>query len=237
MKALLLAGGYGSRLLPLTKTIPKCLVDIKGEKLLDLWLDKLVKSGVNDIIINTHYLADEVNQHINKSIYKKFVRLTYEERLLGTAGTIKKNLSLFGDEPLIVIHADNLSIFSMEKFQKCFLKRPIKVQITMMTFNTDCPESSGIVELDKNGIVMKFHEKVVDPPGTLANAAIYIISGDVIKFISGIKNEVIDFSTDVIPLFMGKINTFHNEIYHRDIGTLESLNSARIEYPILIKEL
>jgi len=235
MKALLLAGGYGTRLLPITKTTPKCLVDINGKKLLDLWLDKLVKSGIKEIIINTHHLPDIVTRHINGSIYKKFVKLVHEDVLLGTAGTIKKNINLFGNTPLVVIHADNLSIFSMDEFKKCFLERPLGVQITMMTFNTDCPKLCGIVELDKNGIVVKFHEKVVNPPGNLANAAIYIITKDVIQFISEIEDEVIDFSTKIIPSFMGKINTFHNNAYHRDIGNIQSLNSAKIEFALLIK--
>jgi mannose-1-phosphate guanylyltransferase len=121
MKALLLAGGYGTRLLPITKNIPKCLVDFNGEKLLDIWLSRLVESGVREILINTHHLAEVVNQHIDRSIYKNNVRLVYEDELLGTAGTIKKNQVFFGDDPLIVIHADNLSIFSMDEFKKCFL--------------------------------------------------------------------------------------------------------------------
>jgi mannose-1-phosphate guanylyltransferase len=160
MKALLLAGGYGTRLLPITKATPKCLVDINGEKLLDIWLAKLLESGINEIIINTHHLDDVVNQHINQSIYKNNVRLVYEDKLLGTAGTIKKNKVFFGNGPLIVVHADNLSIFNMDEFKNCFMERPPGIHITMMTFNTDCPELCGIVELDKNGVVIKFYEKI-----------------------------------------------------------------------------
>jgi mannose-1-phosphate guanylyltransferase len=235
MKALLLAGGYGTRLLPITKNIPKCLVDFNGEKLLDIWLSRLVESGVREILINTHHLAEVVNQHIDRSIYKNNVRLVYEDELLGTAGTIKKNQVFFGDDPLIVIHADNLSIFSMDEFKKCFMERPSGIHMTMMTFNTDCPESCGIVELSKKGTVEKFYEKILNPPGNLANGAIYIIDVDVLNFIYEIDGDFIDFSTKIIPSFIGKINTFHNKIYHRDIGTPQSLNTARIDYASMIK--
>ena len=70
-----------------------------------------------------------------------------------------------------------------------------------------------------------------NPPGCLANGAVYILSPLVLDFLVSLGKEVIDFSTEVLPHFMGRINTFHNEIYHRDIGTLESLLVAQREYP------
>ncbi len=104
----------------------------------------------------------------------------------------------------------------------------------MMTFNTTEPEACGIVELDERGLVRAFHEKVKNPPGDLANAAVYILSPSVMDFLTGLGKEVIDFSTEVLPHFMGRINVFHNEIYHRDIGTVESLLIAQNEYPAAV---
>lgn len=82
--------------------------------------------------------------------------------------------------------------------------------------------------------MIAFYEKVENPPGNLANAAVYILSPAVLEFLSGLGKEEIDFSTEVLPHFMGRINAFHNEVYHRDIGTLESLAAARAEYPMLV---
>ena len=101
----------------------------------------------------------------------------------------------------------------------------------MMTFETSTPESCGIVELDEFGVVRRFHEKASNPPGNRANAAVYIVSQEVFGFLSQLRRDVIDFSTEVIPFFLGRINTFQNETYHRDIGTPESLDAARREYP------
>ena len=108
--------------------------------------------------------------------------------------------------------------------------------MTMMTFRTDAPETCGVVEVDSRGIVQAFHEKVPNPPGNLANAAVYILAQGVIDHIAGLRKEHVDFSTEVLPHYLGRINTFHNDIYHRDIGTKESLQAARREYPAAIRK-
>ena len=100
----------------------------------------------------------------------------------------------------------------------------------MMTFITDQPESCGILELDQNGVVIKMHEKVKNPPGNLANAAVYILEPSVLKFLVQMNQRVIDFSTEVIPKFLGKIYTFENKEYHRDIGSMESYEAANRDF-------
>jgi mannose-1-phosphate guanylyltransferase len=101
----------------------------------------------------------------------------------------------------------------------------------MMTFRTDQPSACGIVELDTDGVVRAFHEKVENPPGNLANGAVYVLGPEVVDYIASLGKEVIDFSTEVLPHYMGRINTFLNNIYHRDIGNLDSLALAQVEYP------
>ena len=101
-----------------------------------------------------------------------------------------------------------------------------QVVITMMTFITDTPHSCGIVEEDSAGIVQAFHEKVDSPPGNHANGAIYIFDQEVLSFLKSIKSNLVDISTEVLPNFIGRINTFHNSDYLRDIGTQESLHQA-----------
>jgi mannose-1-phosphate guanylyltransferase len=99
----------------------------------------------------------------------------------------------------------------------------------MMTFVTDTPQSCGIVEVDADGVVIDFHEKKESPPSSMANAAVYIIEPSVVHTMVSMGKNKIDFSLDVIPQFLGKINTFHNDNYHRDIGTLASYGLAQIE--------
>ena len=231
MRALLLAAGLGTRLRPLTDTVPKCLVDINGRPLLDYWVELLSNGGVTDILINLHYLPEAVRAYVASCTYPAKITTVFEDKLLSTGGTLLKNSAFFRNEPAMFIHADNLSFFDVRAFEERFCSRDRDIDITMMTFHTDVPETCGIVELDERGIVRAFHEKVKTPPGNLANAAVYILTPAVTDFMAGLGKDVIDFSTEVLPHFIGRINTFHNDVYHRDIGTVESLMLARSEYP------
>ena len=87
MNALLLAGGIGSRLRPITDSVPKCLVPINGRPLLDIWLQALVGAGFQEIVVNTHYLAPQVEAYLADSPYTSQVRSDYEPELLGTASS------------------------------------------------------------------------------------------------------------------------------------------------------
>lgn len=230
MKALLLAAGLGTRLRPLTDSIPKCLVEIHGRPLLDYWLEMLTVAGVGPLLVNLHYFADAVRDYIADSEYRSQVVTVYEENLLGTAGTLLKNRSFFNYETLMLVHADNLSRFDVRAFLARHAARPTGCEITMLTFSTDAPSSCGILELDTNGVVQAFHEKVANPPGNLANGAVYILEPTIFEFIESLDKEEIDFSTEVLPKYLGRIYTFHNNIYHRDIGTLKSYEAAMREY-------
>ena len=79
-----------------------------------------------------------------------------------------------------------------------------------------------------------FHEKVPNPPGRLANAAVYILAPAVLAFIASLGKDEVDFSTEVLPKYLGRINTYENSVYHRDIGNPESLRKAEAEYPTVV---
>lgn len=231
MRALLLAAGLGTRLRPLTDTVPKCLVDIDGRPLLDHWLELLGRAGITEILVNLHHLPEAVTAFLSTVRHPVRVGVVDEPVLLGTGGTVLANRGFLRDEAALVAHADNLSLFDVDAFRQRFESRAEAIEITMMTFRTDRPQSCGIVELDAQGTVRGFHEKVAAPPGNLANAAVYILSPAVTAFLERLNKPVIDLSTEVLPHFVGRINTFENEVYHRDIGTIESLEIARREYP------
>jgi mannose-1-phosphate guanylyltransferase len=237
LKALLLAAGLGSRLRPITNVTPKCLVEIDGKPLLDYWFDLLRKGDIDEVIINTHHLADVVSNYLEHRCFQIPVHQVYEKKLLGTGGTLLKNRIFYQDEPILLIHADNLSFFPLQKFIDTFMNRQRGIEITMMTFTTDAPENCGIVELNNDGVVAKFYEKSQFDHGRIANGAVYIVSPAVLNFIESLEKSEVDFSTEVIPKFLGKINTFHNDIYHRDIGSLKSLELARSDFPPLFKRL
>jgi mannose-1-phosphate guanylyltransferase len=227
MRALLLAAGLGTRLHPITESVPKCLVPVRGRPLIDYWFDHLFASAmVERVLVNTHYLARQVEDHVANSDWAKRIDLVHESELLGTAGTIKANRHYFGSGELLVAHADNLTTFDVGHFFAAHAARPARCAMTMLTFRTDDPRSCGIVELDASDVVIGFHEKVEDPPGNLANAAVYVFTPEVADFVARLDGHVIDLSTEIIPHFVGRILAFDGRGYHRDIGTIESLRRA-----------
>lgn len=230
MRAILLAAGFGTRLRPLTITTPKCLVSVNGKPLLKIWLENLFSAGIEAVLINTHYLSDLVEDFVSQSEYSSRIRLLYEPVLLGTAGTLFASNEFIGNESVFVVHADNLSKFDINDFMRAHQSRPSDCNMTMMLFETDDPKSCGIVELDEFGVVTNFHEKSLSPPSNLANAAIYIIEPELIRQYQSLNPRPFDISTEIIPSNLGKIFTYLNTQYHRDIGTLESLKQANIEY-------
>lgn len=233
MKAILLAAGLGTRLRPLTESVPKCLVPILGRPLLDYWFDLLFPDFVEEAVVNTHYLAAAVQAFVAASRWRGRLRLAHESALLGTGGSILANRRLIGHEAFLVAHADNLTRFDVAAFIERHRRRPPGAQITMMTFSTDVPQSCGIVETDKNGMVTAFHEKVEAPPGNCANAAVYIMEPSVLNFLEEFQRPVIDLSTEVLPKYIGAMTTYHNNVYHRDIGTPDSLILAEREWNAL----
>jgi mannose-1-phosphate guanylyltransferase len=232
MRALLLAAGIGSRLRPVTDTIPKCMVPIHGRPLLDYWLDLLFANGAAArALINTHYLAEVVAAHVAQSRWRDRIDLVHEPALLGTAGTIKANRSYFASEPFLVAHADNLTELDASAFAAAHAARPPHCAMTMLTFQTDDPRSCGILELDGQGVVQAFHEKVAEPPGTLANAAVYMLTPEVADCVASLPGPVVDFSTEILPRLIGRIFAVPTRGYHRDIGNVESLARAEREFP------
>lgn len=233
MRALLLAAGYGTRLRPLTANIPKCLIPVRGRPLLDYWLEILFAGGIEAILVNTHYFADKVSQFVSASRWKDGVTLVHEDTLLGTGGTVLRNRAFFRNEAFLVAHADNLTRFDMRAFIARHANRPAGVVITMMTFSSDTPQTCGIVVEDGAGIVQEFHEKVPNPPGNRANGAVYIFEPEMIEFLESLGKPIIDLSTEVLPHYLGRICTFFNADYHRDIGTPDGLRKAELEFPSL----
>lgn len=230
MKALLLAAGLGTRLRPLTDHTPKCLVPIGDRPLLSIWVDLLLSTGIREIVINTHYLADQVEawwwQHPNRNC----LRLAHEPVLLGTAGSLLQHVPGDQKEPILVAHADNLIDADLSAFLAAHRVRPSDCDMTMMLFHTDEPQRCGIVERDEAGRVVAFHEKVQHPPSDLANAAVYVMEASVLRELRAWDPSPVDLSLDVIPRQLGHIATWVLDGYLRDIGTPEALTRGCQEY-------
>ena len=226
---MLLAAGLGTRLNPLTSTWPKCLMPINQRPLLEYWLGILYRQGIQNILVNLHHHSPIVKSFLNQSQFNECVKTVYEPKLLGTAGTLYKNTDFFQDDTILLVHADNWCCCDFADFVSFHhYRRPKDTVITMMTFECPVPTSCGIVELDELVIVIDFHEKVDNPPSNLANAAVYLIEQEVLIWIEE-HPDLTDFSTEVLPFFIGRIASWKNNGIHKDIGTIEMLRKAQLD--------
>jgi mannose-1-phosphate guanylyltransferase len=227
---MLLAAGKGSRLQPLTNTWPKCLMPVHGVPILEYWLVQMHNLSIKDVLVNLHHLAPEVENFLSRPKFKDWVTAIYEQELAGTAGALRNNFKFFSGSTVLLVHADNWSQCNFSDFINFhFNRRPQNCPITMMTFDCLNPRSCGIVKTNNQGIVKEFYEKQENPPGRIANGAVYLIEPEVIELIC--KDQTIyDFSTHVIPKYMNRIATWHNSGVHRDIGTYKDLCEVQ-NYP------
>ena len=169
---------------------------------------------------------------VNKAIYewqgeKSKIYTTYEKNLLGTAGTLIRNLDFFNDSEGLIIHADNITDDNLVEFLNAHNKRPSNTILSMLTFKTDNPENCGVVKIDKDNVVQEFYEKVKNPPSKLANGAIYAFGKDFITHLQNMDHEVFDISKDIIPSINGKIFSYKTSANFLDIGTPINFKKAQ----------
>ena len=196
---------------------------IGNRPLLEYWLETLYSKGVSEVLVNLHHHSEKVQEFLNRPRFHKWVGSVYEETLLGTSGTLKANIEYFHDCTILLVHADNWCQCDFSNFMNYHRKhRPKHCSITMMTFDSPTPETCGIVETDADGVVVAFHEKSKNPPGNQANGAVYLLEPEILSWISD-NPGISDFSTEVLPHFIGNIATWHNKGIHRDIGALPML--------------
>ncbi|UAA39538.1 nucleotidyltransferase family protein [Paraneptunicella aestuarii] len=235
MKAFLLAGGFGTRLKPMTDHTPKCLVEIDDKPLLQYWLEQLQLLGCSHIYINTHYLNEQVEAFVASSSFKDMVTLIHEPELLGTMGSIRHNRTLFDDDATLIAHADNFCLTDWQAFKTAYEQRPEHCDLTMMLFETPTPWSCGIVKSikqDASHILSDYIEKPQDAKqhpekyGNLANAAVFIASQKALDDICAMPDDCDDLCRDYLPLQIGKANVFVNHDVHIDIGTPETYAMA-----------
>lgn len=232
MRALLLAAGLGARLRPLTDHTPKCLAPIHGRPLLAYWLDALFEDGrIARVLVNTHHLHEAVEAFVAASRWRDRIDLVHEAELLGTGGTILANRAWFDDESFLVVHADNLTDFPISTLIDAHAAAGPDNLLTLLAFRTPNPSHCGILELDSASRVVAFHEKVTDPPGDLANGAVYVFSHEVVSRIADLGKPVVDLSTEIIPALLPRVYALEHAGFFMDIGTPEALRQAQRSFP------
>lgn len=244
MKAFLLAAGKGTRLRPLTNKIPKCLLPIDGKPLLQLWLELLGWHGIEEVLINTHWLHKQVRDFItnafpvgggDKEAIKKWprVHLSYEQELLGSGGTLLANKEFVEDEPFFILYGDNLTNVDLTSMNSFHNGHPYP--FTLGVFRANEPRRCGIVQVNDHGVVETFTEKPDNPASNLAAAGIYIAEKKIFEFFPE-NEQIFDLGFDVFPELVGKMQAYIVEDFLMDIGTKQSYEEAQRLWKKEIKE-
>ncbi len=159
MKALILAAGFGTRLLPYTKTTPKALFSVAGRPLLHILILRLQQAGCKAVIINTHHLHKKIESYLAQQHYAIPVNTRYEAEILGTGGAIKNVADFWDDYPFMVINSDIITDIDLEKVYEFHLNHGHPVTLVLH----DDPQFNT-ASVDKDGFIIEFHDSTSLPP-------------------------------------------------------------------------
>ena len=225
MKAMILGAGIGSRLDPLTRSLPKPLVPIVGKPVMGHLVDLLRKHGFTDIMVNVQYLGHRIEETLGDGSAQG-VRIYYsrEDKLWGDAGGVKRCEAFFADAPddtFLVIGGDDLTDTNLSTIVDAHKAKGATA--TLGTTPVDDPSEYGIVVADDNGFITRFQEKPKkgEAFSNLANTGIYVFSTKVFDFIPA--ETFFGFGNNVFPALLaaGKpMLSVPSEAYWKDVGNL-----------------
>lgn len=220
MKAVILAGGEGTRLRPVTCNLPKPLVHIVGKPVLEYILDLLSENGCTEAVIAVRYKGEMIERHFSSERYKNIkLRFSYEKEPLGTAGCVKKAAEGW-NEDFVVISGDAVCDFELKKAMEYHKKS--NASATVITKRVSDPREYGLI-IEKDGRITDFSEKpsYINCRSDLANTGVYIISAAVTGLIpSGVQYDFAkDVFTDMLSRSM-KLMSYEEHGYWCDMGDI-----------------
>ena len=230
MKALLLAGGLGTRLRPLTHTRPKHLLPIVNRPHIDHVIDLLLENDVNAMVLMTSYMAESFSVVVQEARSRGMsVEVTVEKEPLGTAGAIKNAAPLVGDDTFYVLNADVLTDVSLRRALE--FHRAREADATIVLTPVEDPSAFGVVSTDDRGLVTGFVEKPApgEAPTNLINAGIYVCEPRILDHIPG--NRVWSAERQLWPelVEIGSLYAVELRGYWTDIGTPQKYVEANLD--------
>ncbi len=232
-KAMIMAAGVGSRLEPLSSIVPKPLVPLVNIPTMDILMSHLAKSGIKEVIANTFFKAEQIQNHYKEHNFGINIDFIKEQELSGTAGGVKKCQFFFDkNQDFIVMSGDGLTDINIQEAYKSHVKS--KAIVTIVANEVEYKEVSkyGIIVTDEDGFVSSFQEKpnINEAKSNLANTGIYIFNYKIFDYIPA--NAFYDFAKNVFPLFLAEgtpINTYIHRGYWSDIGSIEQYKKSNRE--------
>jgi mannose-1-phosphate guanylyltransferase/phosphomannomutase len=223
MKAVIMAGGEGSRLRPLTCNRPKPMVPIVNKPVMEHIIELLRKYGIKDIAVTLQYMPEIIKDYFNDgSEFGVSLRYFTEDTPLGTAGSIK-NAEDFLDETFIVISGDALTDLNLDSALEFHKERGAIA--TLVLKKVEKPIEYGVVVTDTNGRITRFLEKPSwgEVFSDTVNTGIYVLEPEVLSRIK--KSQIFDFSKDLFPSLLNESKPLYGFVtndYWCDIGDLDA---------------
>lgn len=235
MKAVIIAGGLGTRLRPLTYNTPKLIVPVANRAFVLHQIELLRQHGISEVILNLHYLSDSIKSLLDdgKDLGVKIV-YSIEEHPLGTAGAVKNAEAYFDDGPLVVFNGDVLTDINIAQLVDFHKKK--KARVTLTLTRVDDPTSYGLILTDKENRVSHFIEKpsweqlanlALAGPADTVNAGIYVLDPKIFKDVP--KGVEYSFERQLFPELLEQgvpIYGYITDRYWIDIGKPAQYQSA-----------
>jgi mannose-1-phosphate guanylyltransferase len=240
MKAVVLVGGFGTRLRPLTETVKKELLPLVDRPILDHTLDRLVRHGVHEVVMSSPYLEAAFHPFIEARHGDPKITWITETAPLGTGGAIVNALPALGDEPFFALNGDILTDLDLTAMLEAHRAHAAAVSIAL--HRVDDARPFGLVETDGEGRVLAFREKPAElVPGDV-NAGTYLVDPAVLS--PWTADHEISIEREIFPAVIDAGHVVHGfvaDAYWIDLGTPEKYlqahfdllagNVAGVEYP------
>lgn len=227
MQAVVLIGGKGTRLRPLTHTIPKAMVPLRNRPYFCYMMDTLRSAGLSEAILCMGYLPDPIRDYFEDRETGDFsLEYVIEDRPLGTAGGIKNAERYLEDGPFVATNGDVLTGLDLSEVIEAHRDSGALATLTLTA--VEDPTAYGLVEVDSSMRVRRFLEKPAHDEATtnLINAGIYVLEREVLEMIP--PGREVSIEREVFPELqaMGKLSAHVSSAYWRDIGTPKSYLAA-----------
>jgi aminoglycoside/choline kinase family phosphotransferase/dTDP-glucose pyrophosphorylase len=230
MKAIILAAGLGTRLLPYTRQIPKPLFSLGGKSILEILIERLVRAGCHALMINTHHLGEEIEAFLSQKHFAIPVEFCREPEILGTGGAIKNVENFWDDSPFMVINSDIITDIDFRKVYDFHLDHPFPATLVL----TDSAHLNT-VSCDKKNFITDFyipkhlnHHHPIKKRFTFTG--IQVLNKEVLDYIpKGTFYSIIDAYINLMKSGRKIKAFFAVESYWKDIGTPERYRQAVLD--------
>lgn len=227
MKAVVLVGGQGSRLRPITYDVPKAMVPLRNRPFMDFMMEFLRAGGLEGAVLSLGYLPDPIQEYFDGRNLDEFsIDYAVEDRALGTAGGIKNAEGYLDGGPVVVVNGDVLS--GMDLRVAIQRHKESDALATIVLISVEDPTAYGLVEVDHDMQVRRFLEKPAADEVTtnLVNAGIYVLEPEVLAMIPA--GREVSIEREIFPHLQaeGRLRAYVSSSYWKDIGTPRSYLAA-----------